>query len=189
MPLVISYTDAPEVRAVAKDLIAAHHGHLKLDRIIFLFTEKTPSTGGKDVLGKARLVSELEAAAFGDWSDYAETADFIIVVTRSWWAILDDAKREALVDHELCHCYYDDAGMPRIAVHDVQEFNEVVRRHGLWSTDLEKMAHAVQPHLPFGGDAGGTTVTITAGGESVTTTPAKLEELNRRLGEVAGAGA
>ncbi len=50
-------------------------------------------------------------------------------------------QREALVDHELCHCYVDIVNgdyFPKLEEHDLTEFKGVVRRHGFWMSDIRE---------------------------------------------------
>jgi len=69
------------------------------------------------------------------------------------WNNAIPAWREALLDHELshCDCTQDKAGNKKwnIVDHDVQEFVSVVRRHGLWEADLQKLMIAARqaPHV------------------------------------------
>jgi hypothetical protein len=143
-----TYRDAPEVAKIAKDLIRENHPRLSLDKIMFLFTSKLPTKGGKIVLGKAGLITELEAALFGEDGDGID-ADFYCIITGSEWVVSTDERKVAIVDHELCHMYYDlDNEKPKIAEHDIADFNEVIRRHGLWNEDTRKTAKVMQPYLP-----------------------------------------
>ena len=101
------------------------------------------------VLGKCIKVSDLyrEFAAF----------DFIILLNKEVWEdpeFTEDRKR-ALVDHELTHCAealdadgepkYDERGrrVYRSRKHDLEEFREIVQRHGCYKRDLELFAEAL----------------------------------------------
>ncbi len=75
-------------------------------------------------------------------------------------------KLEALVDHELCHIQRnvgmvitdpntgrilkkewadkDDPDSWHIREHDVEEFSDIIHRHGLWEHGIEKFAEAVR---------------------------------------------
>jgi Putative phage metallopeptidase len=72
---------------------------------------------------------------------------FLIELPLDVWNALPADSREALLDHELCHCLVDEdpqtgALKPKLAGHDLEEFVAVVRRHGLWKPDVEAMAKA-----------------------------------------------
>ena len=175
-----SYRDAPDVAKIARALIKEHHSHLRADRIIYLFTSKCPTKGGKIVLGKVGLITELESALFGD--DEGVEADFYMVITGSEWVVATDAKKQAIVDHELCHLYYDlDTDKPKIAEHDIADFNEVIRRHGLWSQDAEKTARVMQPYLPGLGDVPDN-VDMETG--EITDAPVASAALDKAMGEL-----
>lgn len=151
-----TFEPAPEVEEIAKELIGKYHGHL-LDfkvRIEYAFTNKTPKNKGKEVWAYVRKVSSLMAYL----SETQETAGdfFAMVVSKPVWELLPPDKRQALVDHELCHLWAeadqadeDDAdAIPEEPVklslnsHDVEEFSPVVRRWGLWREDVEDFVNA-----------------------------------------------
>lgn len=104
---------------------------------------------GHLMLGKCVKQSELtrEFAAY----------DFIIVLNREVWMDLGFSaeKKLALVDHEMCHAAqsldefgmqkYDERGRAiyRSRKHDIEEFRDVVTRHGCYKRDLELFAEAL----------------------------------------------
>lgn len=155
------YTPAPQVRRLADDLILDHHKHLMGVPIRYVFVDPVPTSKGKQVWGRARKVSGLNAflaAGVGEDEIVHEDSDwsfFVIEIARDIWDHLEPAGRRALVDHELCHCDIgeDSEGNRKLVTraHDVEEFQEVVRRHGLWRSDVERFASAVQ--LTLTGDA------------------------------------
>lgn len=91
--------------------------------------------GGTVSLGKARKVGLVDKLLSG--------VDFIIVLNWSAWQKLDDAKRRALLDHELTHCEmaFDDDGQPVTSIrkHDVEDFTAIVERHGSWTGGMEEL--------------------------------------------------
>jgi len=105
---------------------------------------------GQKTLGKTKKASDLdrELAAF----------DFVIILNQEFWEDpkTKDEQRDALLDHELCHCAVreDKDGEPmrdergrtvyRLRKHDVEEFSEVVRRHGIWKRDIEHFASSLK---------------------------------------------
>lgn len=144
-------TPATIVEPIAEELIAECHPHLKEANILYLFTNQKRKRCDKVVLGTAQKLSALQRYLSG--ANGATECDFIILFGRREWADLDDAQRRALVDHELCHCVrvkYDDDGDPvwGLRAHDVEEFREVIERHGLWKSDLKEFAPALQMKLP-----------------------------------------
>lgn len=129
-----------EVKAIAEELILNHHEHLSAARIAYLFADRGSKKLGKVLVGKAAKASDL-IAHFGQ-------VDFVIIINRETWDALTLRQRDALVDHELCHCRMTKTktGETRwwIRSHDVEEFAEIIERHGLWFPDLEKFVKAGQ---------------------------------------------
>lgn len=160
---IVKLRHAPEVAAIAADLIATvpRHKNLSEVRIDYLFVDKAPVSHGRVVLGRARKVGGLNAflAAVGDIAEYRDGLGvftepapfFVIVISHDTWADLKDHQRKALVDHELCHCIgdFNKAGDPVLSMrsHDFEEFAEVIERHGLWSAASTKMGTAVAEQL------------------------------------------
>lgn len=131
------------------ELIAAHHRHLAEGVVVVLAWrhEVKPSKDGKLELGKARKVNDLDRQRVD--------GDFIILLNKDAWGAFLPNQRRALLDHELCHCVVeldkagnpkeDETGKPltRMRRHDLEEFVEVVERHGCYLKDLEEMADAM----------------------------------------------
>ena len=122
------YFDAPAVEEIAKDLIPKHHSHLKDQPILYLFV--------RSMSDWARMCLRSEKEQF--ISGY----HFLMEVNHKKWAELSDKQRLALVDHELCHAGIDsESGEPMIIEHDVEEFGEIVKRHGLWQDDVKHFGY------------------------------------------------
>lgn len=83
-----------------------------------------------------------------------EPHDFTVALNYDAWQRFGEAQRAALMDHELMHCQVavDEDGeerrdalgrvVCRVRGHDIEEFRDVVSRHGLWKEDLEKFARS-----------------------------------------------
>lgn len=152
--MAAEFTAAPEVEAIARDLIGAHHKHLINVPIRYVFRSEAAKSGGKIVWGKARKIGGLQAflAVKEDDLPVMETEGnefFVIEIARDIWEDLTDAARAALVDHELMHCETEGDKLV-ISPHDVEEFSGIIRRHGLWRDDVKIFAQAVKQHeLPI----------------------------------------
>lgn len=146
----MEYQVSDEVRKVAEPLIKNFHSHLNGLTIVYLFQNKrdkrtgaaiAPRSKGKALLGQAKLVTGLSAflVSGATRTDGDEIEPFfVLLITKFTWDKMKAAQRQALVDHELCHMGIDDdSGRPVILPHDVTEFNAIVRRHGLWSDDVQ----------------------------------------------------
>ncbi len=132
------------------ELVTKHHPHLTNARIGMAWhVDVKADVDGHIMLGKCVKVSDLQ-------KEFAEY-DFIIVLNRQVWynSNFDSPKKAALVDHELCHAEMardkdgedktDERGRPvyRVRKHDIEEFTEIIRRHGCYKVDLEIFAKAL----------------------------------------------
>jgi hypothetical protein len=153
-----TYSPADEPRKIGYELIKKHHDHLSGRRVEFLFVERKDKDGnsqaitrrGKNLYGQAKLVTGLNA--------YLGTHDldelqpfFVILIIKHFWTNASDLFKQALVDHELCHCEYDSETDKYSTVdHDVTEFTQIVKRHGLWNPGVEAFVKsAKQQSLAF----------------------------------------
>jgi hypothetical protein len=151
----------PSLKPVNYELIAADaepyrlldgvrvwHGDLAEARIALAWRiNLNPDADGRLVLGKCQKVSDLHK----ELADY----DFIVILNREAWDEFSDAQRLALLDHELSHATVarDQDGQPkldergravfRLRKHDIEEFRDVVARHGCYKEDLREFAEAV----------------------------------------------
>lgn len=198
-------------------LIEQHHSELTNARIALAWSLAwKPDVDGIVKLGKCKKASDLdrELAAY----------DFVIVLRQEFYqdATVTDDQRKALLDHEITHATVrlDKDGEPmrdergrvvyRTRKHDVEEFSEIVARHGIWKRDLERMASAMRRPKQLNlldtpavaGDAarvasdpkvqdalrrlapkpgsGIDTVTISAGGKAVTLTQADRQRMDSK---------
>lgn len=129
------FSEAEAVESLAEGLIPNYHSELATARILYVFVDKASKKGGKELLGKAQKVG-------GIWEYYAEK-DFVITVPLDKWAQLEDAQRTALVDSLLERCTGEEdekTGEIKWLVRepDVQEFSNILERHGAWHSDLER---------------------------------------------------
>ena len=101
--------------------------------VLFAFTNDLSypmTTRGFRVLGKTRKSTPKERG-FG-------AGHIVIELDRDWWEVHDDADRDALVDHEMCHIpeptwnRQGEMGIPALIEHDYElaGFMAVVDRHG-----------------------------------------------------------
>ena len=172
--MTTEYRPAPEVKEIAEPLIAEHHQHLIGHRIEYLFRDAARESNGMTVLGTASVVKGRQAflarssmliADTGeilslDSDDFVEPAPFFVIeIASDTWGEddpdghrygLTDAQRIALVDHELCHCRVA-KGKLKMRAHSIEEFTDIVRRHGLWKPDVQWFADVAKgaKSLPF----------------------------------------
>lgn len=127
-----------------------HHQDLPFNRIAlaWAFAWK-PDPDGRLTLGKCKRASDLDR----ELHDF----DFVILLNEGFWnhEAVTEAMREALMDHELCHgaIAMDSDGEPKVDTrgrvvyrtvkHDIEEFTQIVERHGVWKQDLHRFANAI----------------------------------------------
>jgi hypothetical protein len=156
--VTITFSRAVEVEKIGRRLIARYHKDL-LDngevRIDYVFRSEAAKSKGKVLLGRTRKVSGLNAfltlgddAPAGLPNDDTPSVEafFVIEIAADLWALLTKDQKEALVDHELCHCRLEETEtgsvVTTVAGHDVEEFRAVVERYGMWRPEIEQLVKA-----------------------------------------------
>jgi hypothetical protein len=148
-----------EARVLGEELIPDYHMHLKEARVLYVFCGKPMTRNGRVVLAKAMKFNDLNrffTSLGAEPPDEEETAggcDFAVIVNRKEWEEnLTPKQRRAVVDHELCHCIRNHKGKWAMRNHDVEEFAEIIDRHGMWFEDVaafgKSVAGAMQLELP-----------------------------------------
>lgn len=158
--MTVTFSLAPEVAKIGRQLLAKNHDSaLQDERIEYLFRSEAATSNGRTVWGKARKVTGLNAflaspdPASGPCTE--ETPDveqfFVIEIAYDVWATLTAKQKIALVDHELSHLKVgmNDKGeiVLSLRAHDLEEFEDVVKRHGLWKKDVEHFAKVAADQL------------------------------------------
>lgn len=116
-----------DVIDLVASIAAQHHRRLEGCKIAVLMKEKATESKGKLQLAEASIPPAKMSPILDD------KYDFVIVIAQDRWGTMSEEQREAVVDHELCHCIYE--GCAAIRGHDFEEFAEVVHRHGMWRAD------------------------------------------------------
>lgn len=135
------YDKAETVEELANRLIAKYHSHLASCKIAYLYKNKDMKAKGKVKVATAEKCSPKVKAL----TDY----DFLIVVSYAAYNSLTDKQKRAVIDHELEHCWVEEDEETSelkfsILSHDVEEFGSIIRRHGLYFSDLEKLGRIVK---------------------------------------------
>lgn len=156
IPLTDQHGELNPLHALLQSLVEKHHAHLAEAKIALLWRLNWKADAdGHLILGQARKASDVDK----ELHNY----DFAILLNYEVWASADfnkDQKR-ALVDHELCHCVrattkdgdpkFDERGRPlwRLRGHDLEEFDQIVIRHGCWKRHIEAFANAALKRGPL----------------------------------------
>ena len=128
--------------------IEQHHQRLQKIGIAYLFKEtqttnpkaKTLRSGKKEVWAKASKVPDKYIALM------EQAYRFVIEFDRDIWEGITLEQQEALVDQKLCCCGNDENGC-YMRSHDLEEFREIVQRHGLWKDDVRAFAEVANKQL------------------------------------------
>jgi hypothetical protein len=149
----------PSVLHTAENLIELHHPRLTTARICFVFRKTAQSSKGRKVLAHVSTIPAKEQV----FLEY----DFLAWVSKEDWERLSQEKREALIDHELCHMTINNQNIWSIIGHDIEEFVAVIKRHGNWNRSLQEAEAAlaefgVQLGLQYAGKNGGKVGTISS---------------------------
>jgi hypothetical protein len=145
---VIGEDENPGIYRQMLDLVARCHPHLAEARIAIAWNTAWKADADDHLrLGQAKKAADLER----DMHRF----DLVILLNRQAWDEFDGRMREALLDHELSHFAVsqdnetgedkrDERGRLcyRIRRHDVEEFTDIVERHGVWKRDLETFVRA-----------------------------------------------
>lgn len=141
----VEITRAHEAERIGARLIEQFHEHLGGARILYLFTNQERTRNLRTVLGTAQKLPALQKfLSSGAEEDVVEGYDFLILLSSDEWRRLGQDQRVALVDHELCHCWADENGAWKIRGHDLEEFHDIVARHGLWKQDVKVFGEVVR---------------------------------------------
>lgn len=206
----ITYEFANEAKDIVDDLIPQYHERLAECHIspICIFRSKHTKSKGRAVYAKAKIITGLPAfiahnLGDPDAEELSGRRIWVIEIAKDlWFDELSLEQRVALIDHELSHFDPIDG----IRGHDLEEFRGVVERHGIWRPDLMHFAGSLQKALELGPShyEGGSyrpgsgladvirglapkkgssveSVTISAGGKSVTLTQEDSDTLDSLL--------
>lgn len=103
------------------------------------------------VAGRASLIP-------GKWRELLRGRfHFAVAISHEWFTCQAADVKAAVLDHELSHCrvYVDKVGeaCPMIAGHDLEEFNDVMRRRGAWRPEIKNAVPVFQQLDLFGGQS------------------------------------
>ena len=156
---MVEWEKAPErVAEIVRETIEKHHPRLKDARVGVLFRSKAAKSAGREIIGKASTVNAKWRAILGA----ASSLHFIIWFAEDWWQTASLLQKRALTDHELCHCTWGNTG-PAMRGHDVEEFTEIIERHGIWKGDLKPVAQAFSQAPLIEMRGAGEVITLTPG--------------------------
>ena len=127
------YKRASEAQSIGDfQVIPKWHKELKPYKVAYVEVP-TMNKNGDPVLARIKIASAMEKHLSGK--------DIIMKVNGEAWPTLSDKQRLALIDHEFCHVTVDEeSGNLTNVNHDLEEFADIVRRHGLWEKGVRIFA-------------------------------------------------
>jgi hypothetical protein len=138
------YEQSKLIEGIAKRFIKEHHPHLKNASIGYLMHQKDPEKN-TPVRGDSRIgIMEKIAKVYSVPEKYRMLTGFnyMIEVDEVYWDFLELKQQEAIIDHELCHIASDEDGL-YIRDHDVEEFAQILVRHGFWNANIDQSGTTV----------------------------------------------
>jgi len=141
------YKQDKELAEIAALVIKEHRPGLEIAKICYMFREEAAISDDKVIAGMCVRVD--------DRNYTIHSFDMVIEIARDVWEEATGQFRVALMDHELGHVgiRYDEEGEPiRDAVtdrlktyskrHDIEEFEDVLERHGAYHKALRDFLEA-----------------------------------------------
>ena len=138
--------------AILDALVRDHHTDLAQARIAVAWQlDVKADRDGHLLLGRCRKATDLDR-------EFREF-DLVILLNAQAWKMLEPKQRLAEVDHELTHATVSldkngqdvvderDRKCYRIKRHDIEEFTSIVKRHGLYLSDVAVFAQEAIKHL------------------------------------------
>lgn len=136
-----------ELENLAGQIIARDRPLLKMLKMQYIFRDVAPLSDEKIVAGMCYRCDDRNRAIHGQ--------DFIIEIAKDVWDEASDDFKTALMDHELGHVgiRMDEDGQPGIDEktgriktyihkHDIEEFEDVLERHGAYHKNLRAFLDA-----------------------------------------------
>ena len=130
----VTYVDAKQPAAVAKVLVKALHPELVNAKIAYLF-RKSIKSGDRALLGKSSKI--------GGKTQFFTELDLSIEINWDKWQNLTSERRIAMMDHQLTHFTRGESSYEMVGP-DIEEFGSIVRRWGLWTSDIQRFASSVK---------------------------------------------
>jgi hypothetical protein len=130
----MEFLDAAEPKRLAKEHFIGEqkpHWHLKDCNILWLYQDKGSMKNGFSISRASKL-----------WNHITGFDIVIRILVGAWDEHKADQQEVAFVDHLLTHIELTETDKYKINAPSVQEFVEVVQRHGAWRPPVNEMVQA-----------------------------------------------
>ena len=142
----------PLLDKLVDELVANHHPHLQRAKIVVLGKPRAGRRGESVVIATAQRAPKNLQALYKD----ASGADlhYLIVLGRDRWESLRADQKKIEIDRALCaFSGLDDKGKWGIALPDVVEYREIVKRYGDKLPELHGVLRVVRQMSMFSAEA------------------------------------
>ena len=134
---------------IANKLIPKYHPHLASAKFLFCSRSKATKQGGVPVPGTVKKASPLEKHLGSFVRPDNEEPDFIMIIALDLWNNMNSSERTARIDHLLMRCAAEEeneSGDIKYSIRypDVQEFVDIVGRHGQYNEGLQNLANEIE---------------------------------------------
>ncbi len=130
----MEYLDAQAPKRIAKEHFIGEgkpHWHLKDCNLLWLFQDKGKMAKGYSISRTSKL-----------WHHITGFDVVVRILLSAWDEHVAAGSERAFVDHLLSHVSLNDKDAYQITHPPVQEFVDVVNRHGAWRAAVSEMAQA-----------------------------------------------
>lgn len=147
----VPYKPDKGLEALGLQIIKAYRPKLEHLKICYMFRPEASISGDKTVAGRCIRVDDRH------WAIHHY--DFLIEIALDVWSQANDDFKRALMDHELGHIGMEltEEGGPirdestgrlkvRCKMHDIEEFEDVLERHGAYHKKLREFLDAFARH-------------------------------------------
>lgn len=149
----MDYVWNEQAENIAGHIIPSHHPRLEKVKIAHLFKVRPKSDKPRKLhLRDGKKLTLAKTSKVSDKNRVLMEQGFIFIIEYDqdfWDQLLTLEQQEALVDHELMHCGNDMDGY-YLRTHDLEEFRDIVTRHGFWKDDIKAFVETTQKRLLFG---------------------------------------
>jgi predicted metallopeptidase len=141
--MALEFARAEELEKICRRIIENFYPSLESADIVVVYRSKTfpdsPAT-----CARIEKISGLRAWLWTERSGEQETF-FLIQIVVPNWETLSAAQQVAILDHELCHIEVSETTAELVLRdHAIEEFPEIVERHGAWHEGLQIFGEALE---------------------------------------------
>ena len=141
--MALEFTRKTEYEIVCERLIENFYPFLQGATVVCILRSSF-FIDDKKCVARIEKISGLKAFLWTK-QDGSQDQFFLIQLVAPLWNELKEPQQIAVLDHELCHIEADEeTGFLALRKHTIEEFPEIVERHGAWHDGLVLFHHSLQ---------------------------------------------